>query len=93
MEIGLGVVSFTGIVLALGLFVLAARKLFVPSGECEIDINNRVTITTTDGKQFSEARDVPKGDPRDPMTDDDLRVKFDALAEPVMTDRRRRRQK
>ncbi len=48
-----------------------------------------MTITTTDGKQVTHALDVPKGDPRDPMTPDELQVKFDALAEPVMSDRRR----
>lgn len=52
MEIGLGVVSFTGIVLVLGLFVLVARKLFVPSGECEIGINNRMTITAALGRRL-----------------------------------------
>ncbi len=46
----------------------------------------RVTITTTDGKKLTHQVDVPKGDPRDPMTIDDLQVKFDALAESVMTE-------
>ena len=49
MEIGVGVVFFTGIVLVLGLFVLLARKLFVPSGECEISINDRLTVTAAVG--------------------------------------------
>ncbi|MFQ5805916.1 MAG: MmgE/PrpD family protein [Phycisphaerae bacterium] len=49
----------------------------------------RVTVTTTDGRQFTHQVDVPKGDPRDPMTLDELQVKFDALAEPVMSERRR----
>ncbi|MCH9002720.1 MAG: MmgE/PrpD family protein, partial [Planctomycetes bacterium] len=40
-------------------------------------------------KQGTQALDVPKGDPRDPMTPDELQVKFDALAEPVMSDKRR----
>ncbi|MCH8965044.1 MAG: MmgE/PrpD family protein [Planctomycetes bacterium] len=55
-----------------------------PAKQC-----TRVTITTTDGKQVTHALDVPKGDPRDPMTLDELQVKFDALAEPVMSDNRR----
>ncbi|MCH8966941.1 MAG: MmgE/PrpD family protein [Planctomycetes bacterium] len=50
---------------------------------------SRVTITTTDGRKVTHQVDVPKGDPRDPMTEDDLQVKFDALAEPVMSDKRR----
>ncbi len=50
----------------------------------------RVTITTTKGEQFTHQVDVPKGDPRDPMTLDELEVKFDALAEPVMSADRRK---
>ena len=59
------------------------EKLF-PAKQC-----TRVTIKTTDGREFSHRIDVPKGDPRDPMTDADLQVKFDALAEPVMSEKRR----
>ena len=40
---------------------------------------SRVTITTNDGKQHSTRVDVPKGDPRDPMTEDEIAVKFTAL--------------
>ena len=49
----------------------------------------RVTIATQDGRKLTHQVDVPKGDPRDPMTEEDLRVKFDALAEPVMSESRR----
>ncbi len=49
----------------------------------------RVTITTSDGRSFTKQVDVPKGDARDPMTEDDLRVKFDALAGPILTEGRR----
>ena len=49
----------------------------------------RVTITTTGERTFTHQVDVPKGDPRDPMTLEELQVKFDALAEPVMTSDRR----
>lgn len=55
-----------------------------PAKQC-----TRVTITTVDGKKHVHQLDVPKGDPRDPMTDGELKVKFDALAEPVMSDARR----
>lgn len=51
----------------------------------------RVTITTTAGQKFSKRVDVPKGDPRDPMTPEELQIKFDALAEPVMSAARRRK--
>ncbi|MCZ6734881.1 MAG: hypothetical protein O7C65_03720, partial [Planctomycetota bacterium] len=38
-----------------------------------------VTITLTDGTQYQHRVDVPKGDPRDPMTEDEIAVKFNAL--------------
>jgi 2-methylcitrate dehydratase len=59
-----------------------------PAKQC-----TRVTITTTDGRKLTHQLDVPKGDPRDPMTVDELQVKFDALAEPVMGEKRRRQLK
>jgi len=40
---------------------------------------SRVTITTADGKSHATRVDVPKGDPRDPMTEDEIAVKFTAL--------------
>jgi 2-methylcitrate dehydratase len=52
---------------------------------------SRVTIETVDGRTFSAGVDYPKGDPREPMTNDDLRQKFDALAEPFLTSHRRER--
>jgi len=45
---------------------------------------SRVTITTNDGKSYSTRVDVPKGDPRDPMTEDEIAVKFTALAGDVI---------
>jgi 2-methylcitrate dehydratase len=45
---------------------------------------SRVTITTTDGRSFSKRVDVPKGDPRDPMTEEEIGVKFRALGEGVI---------
>jgi 2-methylcitrate dehydratase len=56
----------------------------VPAKQC-----TNVTITTTDGKTYSHRIDVSKGDPRDPMTPEELQVKFDALAEPIVTEGRR----
>ena len=56
-----------------------------PAKQC-----TRVTITTTSGQSFTAERDFPKGDPRDPMTIEELGEKFDALAEPIMTDSRRK---
>jgi len=45
---------------------------------------SRVTITTNDGKEHSTRVDVPKGDPRDPMTEDEIGVKFIALGGDVI---------
>jgi 2-methylcitrate dehydratase len=45
---------------------------------------SRVTITTNDGKSYSTRVDVPKGDPRDPMTEDEIAVKFNALGDDVI---------
>jgi 2-methylcitrate dehydratase len=45
---------------------------------------SQVTITTTDGKAFTKRVDVPKGDPRDPMTADEIGVKFMALGRDVI---------
>ena len=55
-----------------------------PAKQC-----TRVTITTTDGRRLTSERDLPKGDPRDPMTIEELDEKLTALAEPIMTDTRR----
>ncbi len=52
MEIGVGVLSFTTIVLVLGLLVLLARKVFVPSGECEIVVNDRMRVSAAVGRRL-----------------------------------------
>jgi 2-methylcitrate dehydratase len=43
-----------------------------------------VTITTNHGKSHSTRVDVPKGDPRDPMTEEEVAVKFNALGGDVI---------
>jgi len=45
---------------------------------------SRVTIATNDGKEYSTRVDVPKGDPRDPMTEEEIAVKFTALGGDVI---------
>jgi len=40
---------------------------------------SRVTITLADGSSHVQQVDVPKGDARDPMTAEEVKVKFDAL--------------
>ncbi len=44
-----------------------------------------VTIHTTDGEQLKEQLDYPKGDPRNPLTDEEIEEKFDALAAPLLS--------
>ena len=45
---------------------------------------SRVTITPNDGTSQQQRVDVPKGDPRDPMAEDEIAVKFNALGEEVV---------
>ena len=52
LEAILGVLFFCGIVLLLTLFVLAARRLLVPSGDCEIEINGRKTVPAQIGERL-----------------------------------------
>jgi len=49
---------------------------------------SKVTITTRAGKIFSKRVDVPKGDPRDPMTEKEVSVKFNALGKEVVGEAR-----
>jgi 2-methylcitrate dehydratase len=44
-----------------------------------------VTIKTTDGRELTKQLDYPKGDPRNPLTDQEVEEKFDALAGPVLS--------
>jgi 2-methylcitrate dehydratase len=44
-----------------------------------------VNITTTDGRSFTKQLDYPKGDPRNPLSDQEIEEKFSALAEGVLS--------
>jgi len=44
-----------------------------------------VNLTTTDGRTFSKQLDYPKGDPRNPLTDQEVEEKFAALADGVLS--------
>ena len=50
-----------------------------------------VTISTTDGQTFTKQLDYPKGDPRNPLSDDEIEKKFDALAAPSFSLEARKR--
>ncbi|MCI0366477.1 MAG: MmgE/PrpD family protein [Phycisphaerales bacterium] len=45
---------------------------------------SRVTIALNNGKSHQQRVDVPKGDPRDPMTEEEIAVKFNALGQDVV---------
>jgi 2-methylcitrate dehydratase len=45
----------------------------------------RVTITTADGSKYTAQTDVAKGDPADPMSDEDIAAKFRANAKKVLS--------
>jgi len=44
-----------------------------------------VTVKTSDGRELTKQLDYPKGDPRNPLTDQEIEEKFDALAAPVLS--------
>jgi len=46
---------------------------------------SKAVIRTKDGQEYSQYLEFPKGDPREPMTDQDLQIKFNALSEKVLS--------
>ncbi len=50
-----------------------------------------VSIRTNDGTEFMTQLDYPKGDPRNPLSDREVEEKFEALAEPVLSKKARRK--
>ncbi len=46
---------------------------------------SKVIVRTKDGKEYSEYLEFPKGDPREPMTVDDITNKFNALSDGLLT--------
>ena len=52
-----------------------------------------VNIDTTDGRSFQKQLDYPKGDPRNPLTDQEIEEKFAALADGVLTNAAQQRVK
>ncbi|MEA3297493.1 MAG: MmgE/PrpD family protein [candidate division Zixibacteria bacterium] len=49
---------------------------------------SKVVVRTTEGKEFSEYLEYPKGDPREPMTMEDLQTKFNALSDGLLSPER-----
>ena len=52
-----------------------------------------VNINTSDGRSFSKQLDYPKGDPRNPLTDQEVEEKFSALADGVLSNGAQKRVK
>ena len=50
------------------------------------DTEANVTITTKGGKKYSAYVHTPKGDPRNPPTDEELESKFRSLASSVLSE-------
>lgn len=46
---------------------------------------SRVVVTTNDGRQYEEYLEYPKGDPREPMTVEDIENKFNGLSAGLLT--------
>jgi len=52
---------------------------------------SKVVVKTTDGKEYSEYLEYPKGDPREPMTIEDIEAKFNALSSKLLKPDRQRK--
>ncbi len=51
---------------------------------------SRATIKTKDGNVYSEYLEYPKGDPREPMTIEDIDIKFSGLAEGLLSNEKQK---
>ena len=51
---------------------------------------SKVVIRTKEGREFSAYMEYPKGDPREPMSMNDLVVKFEALSDGLLSDARKK---
>jgi 2-methylcitrate dehydratase len=51
---------------------------------------SKVVVKTIDGKEYSEYLEYPKGDPREPMTMEDLDNKFNALSSELLNEKRQK---
>ena len=49
---------------------------------------SKVVVRTVDGREFSEYLEYPKGDPREPMTTEDLENKFNGLSDGLLNQKR-----
>jgi 2-methylcitrate dehydratase len=54
---------------------------------------SRVTIKTKSGQTYSAYLEYPKGDPREPMTDKDLEIKFNSLSDGLLSNAQQKKVK
>jgi len=54
---------------------------------------SKVEVKTTDGKKFEAYLEYPKGDPREPMSEEDLQGKFNALSDGLLSKERQNKVK
>ena len=67
-------------------------------GEASVEFENmfpakqpsKVVIKTKDGNEYSEYLEYPKGDPREPMTIEDLENKFNSLSGKLLTKKKQK---
>ncbi len=52
---------------------------------------SKVVIKTKDGKEYSEYLEYPKGDPREPMTIEDIENKFKSLSGKLLTKKKQKK--
>jgi len=52
---------------------------------------SKVVIKTKDGNEYSEYLEYPKGDPREPMTLEDIENKFNALSAKLLTKKKQQK--
>lgn len=55
-----------------------------PDSSLPRGVSCKMTMTMEDGSKFTSQVDYPKGSIQNPMSDDELRAKFDLLAQPVI---------
>ncbi|MBZ8132377.1 MmgE/PrpD family protein [Afifella sp. IM 167] len=57
---------------------------FVPDASLPRGVSCRMTLTLDDGTEYVSQVDYPKGSIQNPMSDEELRAKFDSLTVPVL---------
>ena len=67
---------------------LASKVDFIVDKRLPRGVSCKMTMLMADGRKLSSQVDYPKGSIQNPMSDDELRGKFELLAAPVLGDRR-----